>query len=472
MGVMGEHAVVIGASMGGLVAAKTLSRRFRRVTVFERDVLPQKAENRRSVPHGAHAHALLISGRLALEKLFPGLTDELVEGGAVLFDPGHDLLFHQMGALRVRFASGRLGVSLSRAYLERAVRGRVEALDNVTVRDRTPVRELVLDRGRVTGVALDGDERIPTDLVVDATGRGGGGPSRTLRRFGYPEPGVDTVKIDVGYTTRLLHRSPGDLKDGALLYLMSAVPPHDKRAAAAFAIEGDRWMVTLGGWHRAHAPVDPAGFTDFATSLEAPEMAGLLARAKPLDDDNARKFTYPGARRRYYERLRRLPAGHVALGDAICSFNPLYGQGMTVAALEAIALGECLDRFKGPSAPMARAYYRAAGRIIDTPWQMATGGDFVYPETVGPRPPGTGLVNRYVRQVMLASHVSVHAHRIMLEVQHLLTAPSAVMRPATVVRALFAARRSPARDASARPEPRFRGGRGARSGPERYTVPG
>ncbi|MFF3905043.1 NAD(P)/FAD-dependent oxidoreductase [Streptomyces sp. NPDC001848] len=224
MGVMGEHAVVIGASMAGLVAAKALAPRFRQVTVFERDTLPDQAENRRAGPHGGHAPALLISGRPALEKLFPGLTDELVEGGAVLFDRGHDLLCHQMGAPRVRFAGGGLGVRLSRAHLEHAVRGRVAALEYAGIRDRTPVHELVLDRGRVTGVELGEGERIPDDLVVDATGRGGGGPAPTLQRHGFPEPEVDTVKIDVGYTTRLLHRSPGDLHDGALLYLTSAVP--------------------------------------------------------------------------------------------------------------------------------------------------------------------------------------------------------------------------------------------------------
>ncbi|MFE6159081.1 FAD-dependent oxidoreductase [Streptomyces sp. NPDC056486] len=453
MGVIGEHAVVVGGSMGGLVAAKALASRFRQVTVIDRDTLPERPENRRAIPHGSHAHALLISGRLALEELFPGLTDELVDGGAILFDPGHDLLFYQMGALRTRFASGRLGVSLSRAFLEYNVRARVRGLKNVNVRDRTLVRSFLAGGGRITGVELAGGERIWADLIVDATGRGGGGAAQSLQRYGYPAPEVDTVKIDVGYTTLLLKRRPGDLHGDGLLYLMSAVPPHDKRAAAAFAVEGDRWMVTLGGWHRAHAPVDREGFKEFAAALEAPEMAELLARAEPLDDKDARKFTYPEARRCYFERLRHLPGGYVALGDAICSFNPLYGQGMTVAALEALELGRRLDQFGSPSAPMARSFYRAAGKIIDTPWQMATSSDFVYPETQGRRPPGIELLNAYIRRVMLASHVSTYSHRVMLDVQHLLASPSSVMKPATVVRSLLAARRSPALRRVARKQP-------------------
>ncbi|MEU9649669.1 monooxygenase [Streptomyces sp. NPDC048110] len=386
----------------------------------------------------------MISGRVALDELFPGLTDELVEGGAVLFDPGHDLLFHQMGSLRTRFASGRCGVSLTRAYLEHSVGARVRALRNVTVRDRTRVSGYLAGGGRITGVELDDGERLWADFVVDATGRGGGGPTQSMERFGYPLPETETVKIDVGYTTLMLKRRPGDLAGDGLLYLMSAVPPHDKRAAAAFAVEGDRWMVTLGGWHRAHAPVDREGFKQFAAGLQAPEMAELLARAEPLDDQDARKFTYPAAKRRHYERLRTVPAGHVALGDAICSFNPLYGQGMTVAVLEALELGRRLDRFGSTSATMARSYYRATSKIIDTPWRMATGSDFVFPETEGSRPFGNGLLNSYIRQVMLASHVSRDAHRVMLDVQHLLAPPASVMRPATVLCALRHARRSPA----------------------------
>ncbi|WP_329241797.1 hypothetical protein OG417_42920 [Actinoallomurus sp. NBC_01490] len=445
MGRIGGHAVVIGASVGGLVAGKVLSDRFEQVTVVDRDTLPTASEDRRAVPQSPHAHALLIRGRMALEKLFPGLFDELVRGGAVPFDPGKDLLFHQMGALRVRFPSGMLGTSLTRAFLETTIRGRVAALPNVRINDQTSVDGLMGVNGRVTGVELHGDEFLSADLVVDATGRSGTRSDPWLDRLGCPAPEITTVKIDVGYTTRLFHREPGDLPGGALLYLCSAVPPYDKRAAAAFAVEGDRWVVTLGGWHRAHAPVDPTGYAEFADGLPFPHLADLVNTAKPVDDADARKFHYPMARRRSFEKLRKLPAGYVALGDAICSFNPLYGQGMTVATLEAIALGRCLDHYGVASAEMAGDYYRLAGKVIDVPWQMSTGSDFAYPETVGPRPFGIDLLNRYVRQVMLASHVSPAVHKAILDVQHLMAPPSVLFRPRTVARTLLAARRSPAR---------------------------
>ncbi|CAM5280248.1 FAD-binding monooxygenase [Streptomyces spiroverticillatus] len=447
MGVVGGHAVIVGGSIGGLVAARALSRRFTSVTVVDRDALPDGPYDRKGVPQSPHAHALLISGRKQLEEFFPGLTEELIAGGAVPFDPGQDLLFHQMGALRVRFRSGRLGISLTRAYLEHAVRRRVAALPNVRILDRTAVSGLFGVSGRVLGVDLDDGRRLGAELVVDATGRSAGRTERWLELLDCPAPRTTTVKIDVGYTTRVMHRQGGELHDDALLYLMSAVPPHDKRAAAVFAVEGNRWMVTLGGWHRSHAPVDPEGFAAFADDLPDRHVADLLARTKPVSEENAERFLYPAARRRWFEKLDKLPAGYVALGDAICSFNPLYGQGMTVATLEAVELGRCLDRHGKADEAMARRFYRAAARVIDIPWQMSTSSDFMYPETVGAKGFGTDLLNRYVRQVMMASHVSVPAHRVMLDLQHLLARPPAVLRPDRVVRALIAARRSPAHPA-------------------------
>lgn len=438
-------AVVIGGSIAGLAAARVLADRYAEVRVLDRDTLPEEPRTRRGTPHAGHAHALLIRGRRTLQQLFPGLDTELLQAGAVSFDPGRDLVFFQMGAPRIRFDSGMVGISCTRAFLEQRIRQRVRALDRVVVEDRIAVAGLTGTPGRVTGVVLDDGRKIAADLVVDATGRSGGRTDRWLAGLGCQTPRTEQVKVGVGYTTRYFHRPPGDtLEDDALLHLLAAVPPHDKRAAAVFAVEGDRWIVTLGGWHGTHAPVDPAGFEKFAAELPDGRIAELLSRAEPLDSGDAEKFTYPAARRRRFEHLRQPPAGYVAIGDAICSFNPLYGQGMTTATLEALALGECLDRAGGATSAMAREYYRRAAKVIDTPWQLATGGDFFYPETTGPKAFGTDLVNRYVKQVLRATHTSVGAHRVMVDVQHMLAPPTAILRPDRVVRWLLAARRSPA----------------------------
>ena len=446
MNAMRGRAVVIGGSIAGLAAARVLADRYGEVTVIDRDTLADTPDTRRGVPQGGHAHALLIRGRRTLEQLFPGLGAELTGAGAVSFDPGQDLVFFQMGAPRVRFDSGMVGVSCTRAFLEQRIRERVRALPRVQVLDRTSVVDLTGGPGLVSGVVLDDGRHLEADLVVDATGRSGGRSDRWLTELGCQTPRSEQVKVGVGYTTRFFRRPPGDTLDGgALLHLLAAVPPHDKRAAAVFAVEGDRWIVTLGGWHGTHAPVDPAGFEKFAADLPDGHVAELLSRAEPVDDGDAEKFTYPAARRRRFEELRQPPAGYVAIGDAICSFNPLYGQGMTTATLEALALGECLDRAGGATTAMARAYYRRTSGIIKTPWQLATGGDFFYPETTGPKAFGTDLVNRYVKQVLRATHTSVGAHRVMVDVQHMLAPPTAIMRPDRIVRWLLAARKSPAR---------------------------
>ncbi|WP_424217682.1 NAD(P)/FAD-dependent oxidoreductase (plasmid) [Streptomyces sp. BI20] len=438
------HALVIGGSIAGLAAARVLADRFARVTVLDRDALPREPGSRRGVPHGDHGHALLLRGRRQLEEFFPGLGGELLAAGAVSFDPGHDLVMHQMGSTRRRFRGTDRGISLTRAALEAGVRRRVTALAGVTIRDRSSVVALTGGPRRVTGVELDTGETLRADVVVNASGRGGSEPDALLRRLGAPVPAMDVVKVDVGYTTRLYHRRPGErLAGDALLHLMAGARG-DKRAAAVFAVEGDRWMVTLGGWHRAHAPTDPAGFEDFAARLPGPTVAELVATAEPVASAPIRKFTFPAARRRRFERMGEVPGGYVVLGDASCSLNPLYGQGMTMAALQAAALGRSLDRAGHTGPAMVRAQYRATARIVDGPWRMATGQDFTHPETVGPRPRGTALLTWYTERVVLASHVSEPVNRTLMDVQQLLAPPGAVLRPGTALRALAAARRSPA----------------------------
>ncbi|WP_043385128.1 FAD-dependent oxidoreductase [Streptomyces mutabilis] len=438
------HAVVIGASMGGLAAARVLAERFGRVTVLDRDTLPGRAEPRRGVPHGDHGHALLLRGKQQLEELFPGLEADLLRAGAVPFDPGHDLLMHQMGALRRRFRSTGRGISLTRALLEATVRSRTAALAGLEIRDRTTVRALTGTPDHVTGVELHTGETLRADLVVNASGRGGAPADPLLSGLGCQAPEIDAVKVDVGYTTRLYHRRSGErLADGGLLHLMAGARG-DKRAAAVFAVEDDRWMVTLGGWHRTHAPVDPAGFTEFAAALPSRAVRDIVRDAEPLAASPARKFTFPAARRRRYERLRTPPSGYAVIGDALCSLNPLYGQGMTLAALQAAALGRTLDQHGGTGAAMARTYFATAARAIDGPWQMAAGNDFTHPETTGPRPRGTRFLNWYTGRVLLASHVSAPVNRTLMDVQQLLVPPTAVLRPRTALRALTASRRSPA----------------------------
>jgi 2-polyprenyl-6-methoxyphenol hydroxylase-like FAD-dependent oxidoreductase len=435
-----QRAVVIGAGVAGIAAALVLASRYQDVVVVDRDALPDEATPRHGVPQGAHAHGILASGIRELEKLLPGLVDDLVAGGAVAVDYGRDLKMYQFGAYRLQYDSGLVGVTFTRPLLELVLRRRLAALPNITVRPGTTVTGLVGDdTGRVVAVTVEDGDPLPADIVVDCSGRGGPRAGRWLEALGFPAPDTSEVKINVGYTTRFYARQPGPLTDVTVV-LQLTTPPVG-RVAGLFPVEGDRWMVTLGGWHQDYPPTDDAGFTEFLHSMPDPLIADVLAGCEPVSPIDAYRF--PANRRRHYERLTRVPAGYVVMGDAVCSFNPIYGQGMSVAALQATALSESLDQYRDASALMVTDFYRRAAKLIDTPWQMAVGADFYFPKTEGTKARGTDLINRYMRRALLASQVSQDVQSTILQVTNMLEPPSRLFRPGVVLKALLASRRAP-----------------------------
>lgn len=438
---VGSRALVIGAGIAGLCAARALSDRFAEVVVLDRDELPDAAVPRRGVTQGGHGHVLLVSGQRALGELFDGLMDELVAAGGVRFDPGTGLSFYRFGSIWPSEPSELRLVTFSRPLLELAIRRRVAALDNVSIRDSVSVAGLEGAGGQVTGARLDDGELIETDLIVDCTGRGARS-NHWLAALGFPAPRTSEVKVGVGYATRFYRRSPGDLLQGSAVFSLPS-PPEEKRAGLALPVEDDRWLISLGGWHEDF-PRDEAAFSQHAKELPHPGIARLLERCEPLTELSV--VHYPTSRRRYFEELTELPGGYLALGDSICSFNPIYGQGMTCAALEAVELGTLLDGAaqSGGSvdAELSRRYYQQAGRIVATPWQFATGGDFSYPETGGERPRGIRVKNAYAKRVQLASMVDPQVRRVFTSVQHLITDPTELIKPAMVLRVLRGARKA------------------------------
>lgn len=429
---MDGHAVVIGASIGGLAAARVLSRRYARVTVLDRDELPPTGVPRKGVPQGSHGHILLRSGLLTLDKLFPGILGELVEGGATAFDAGSQLCIHRYG---LRWPAVHMGieiVGMSRPMLESTIRRRVLAEPGVTVRSGAAVSALLGDRHRITGVLVDG-EPIAADLVVDATGRGARS-DRWLADLGLPAPVQQEIKIGVAYTTRLYERKPGQI-DPYQAALIMPDPPRDRRSGLIVPLEGNRWLVSVGGWHVDEVPADEAEFEAYAKALPDPLLAELIAQAEPIT--GIRTIRYPASRRRRFEELTDVPGGYVTVGDAFCSFNPIYGQGMTCAANAAVALGEALDAHAGATGPAwVRDYYARAARVVAVPWQFAAGGDFVYPQTTGPRPFGNTLMNWYVRRLSVASLRSADLSKLFFQVQQLMTPPGALFKPSVLARVL------------------------------------
>src|SRR5262245_6631523 len=301
---IGDHAVVLGASMAGLAAARVLADAYQRVTVLERDALPAVAAHRRGVPQGRHAHGLLAGGRVALEELFCGLTDELVAKGALTGDLQADTRWYNQGLRLCRAPSDLRALAASRPLLEGCVRERVRALPNVRLVDRCDAVGLATtpDGRQVQGVRVlrraDGsaEEVLGADLVVDATGRGSRSPV-WLEQLGYPRPAEEELRIDVAYASRVYRRRPDHL-DGDRAVLVAATVDRP-RTAAMLAMEGDRWMVTLASYRGPRPPTDPDGFTAFAATLLAPDVFEVICEAEPLGE--AVPARYPASVRRRYE---------------------------------------------------------------------------------------------------------------------------------------------------------------------------
>ena len=433
----GATAVVLGAGIAGLGAAQVLSERFSRVVVIERDALPQGPAGRSGLPHGEHTHGLLAVGRESLERLFPGLSAELVDRGAVWMDIGRELAVWQLGGFRAGFDCTVKVVNVSRSLLEWCLRRRLAGLGNVEVRQAAAAGLAGAD-DRVTGVRLAGGATVSSDLVVDATGRGTRS-DRWLAQLGLPVPTESTIGVRLAYSTLLLHREGGDL-GGLRMVAQLQTPPSGKRLGGAMAIDGDRWIVTLGEFHNDHPPADRASFVEFAASLPHPSIAQLIESAEPLSEVAVIQF--PASRRRHFERMRRLPAGYLAVGDALCSFNPVYAHGMTVAAVEALALGRFLDRHRGSGPDMARAFYRHVTGVVGSAWELARSVDFAYPQTTGRRPVGFALRDRYLRRVIRAAQTSPKLNHRLMHVYHLIDRPHVLAAPDLLLTTVKATRKS------------------------------
>jgi 2-polyprenyl-6-methoxyphenol hydroxylase-like FAD-dependent oxidoreductase len=431
-----DHAVVIGGSMAGLLAARVLAEAYARVTVVDRDDLAPSGAPRRGVPQGRHIHALLAGGQQALEELFPGLTRELAAHGAPVGDVLGDARLLFGGHRLARAEAGLTVVSASRPLLEERVRARVRALPRVTSAPRADVAGLRAspDGGRVTGVRLvqraDGSAAavLGADLVVDASGRGSRAPA-WLDGLGFGRPGEDRVHVGVRYATRR-YRLPARALGGDLACIHGPAPDRPRGGALA-RLEGDMWMVTVFGLLGDDPPTDPEGFLAFARSLPFPDLHEALRGGEPVDDPVA--FAFPANLRRRYERMRRLPEGFLVMGDALCSFNPVYGQGMTVAAQQALALREQLTG--GDSLDCRRAL-RSIAAVVDIPWRLTVGADFALPGVAGRRPAGTRVMNRYVARLQAAAAHDPAVARAFVRVTGLVDRPEALLRPAIARRVL------------------------------------
>lgn len=432
------HAVVIGGSVAGLTAARVLADHVDRVTVLERDALPAGPTDRRGTPQARHVHALLIRGQRILEGLFPGLTEAVVAAGGETPNMGLDAEWHMLGGVRPRYASALTPLCMSRPLLEAAIRERAVAWPGIAVRGGVAVEGLVAEQGRVTGVRLrdaeTGEEEVlRADLVVDASGRGSKAPD-WLVALGYSAPRESVITSKAGYATRVYAR-PAGFDAWRVLYVQPS-PPWGRRGAIITPIEGDRWHVTLIGMAGDHPPTDEAGFVAFADSLPVGAVGAAIRMAEPLSPIYG--FHRGENRLRHFEALAARPEGFVALGDAVYALNPVYGQGMTLAAIGAETLGAALAAEGIGARGLAARFQAALAGAITGPWQLATGEDLRWPipENAGLVPPEAQAVQAYIDAVQRLSLVHADVAEAFYRVQHMLDEPGALFRPDIVLRVL------------------------------------
>ncbi len=438
----GRHAVVLGGSLAGLLAARVLADYFDHVTLIERDVYTENCETRRGIPQANHVHGLLLRGRQVLEQLFPGLQDEMIAGGAPLVDMANEIAWYTRAGWGVRFPSELKVLTFTRPMLDLYVRRHLNTTPNVRVMDNTDVLRLIpgSKKSQVAGVLIcprntDADRRVAqqlrADLVVDATGRASRAP-RWLSDLGYETPDEVVIDAHLGYASRL-YRIPEDFSaDWKCAYVQSA-PPDRRRGAILFTVEDNRWLLTLTGGGGDYPPTDELGFLDFARSLPVSTIYDAIRVAEPLSPIKTHRATQNRLRR--FEHANEFPDNFLLVGDAVCAFNPVYGQGMTIAALGAVTLQNALCEQQqlhrdGSLTGLSHRFQTRLAKVNEAPWLMATGEDYRYPETEGGSPGlMTKFMHRYMDQVLQLATQSVSVRRVLLRAFSMLTPPTALFHP-------------------------------------------
>jgi 2-polyprenyl-6-methoxyphenol hydroxylase-like FAD-dependent oxidoreductase len=458
-----DHAIVIGSSIAGMTAARVLLDHFQSVTIIERDRLPEGLDFRKGVPHARHPHALLVRGQMILEQLFPGLSQQLIEAGGLPINMGAETNWWIFGQQRPTFQSDLVQTACSRPLIEGTIRQRLFAHPRLRVIQEAEVAALCVDATgkHVTGVRLHSlsgehphnERELRADLVVDASGRTSRAPE-WLAALGYTPPQETVVNARPGYATRIYQRPANFDATWKMLYIQP-IPGGDTRGAIIIPMEGDRWHVTMIGMAGDYPPTDEQGFLDFARSLPTPVLYEAIKDAQPLT-------TIYGYRRaenrlRHYDQLPRYLEGFVVTGDAAFAFNPVYGQGMTVAAMGSMTLDGCLRQQRQQPGTdlvgLARTFQTQLAELIAGPWQMATGEDQRWLALEGQveLDPPTQMMQAYLAQFTLASLTNPVLADAFYHVMHMVESPAIFFRPDIVLQVFASLAAQPAASRNAAP---------------------
>lgn len=425
---LGGHAVVIGGSIAGLMAARVLSDFFDRVTVLERDEIEEGPAIHKSIPQGNHFHGLLQGGQEVLSSFFPGFVEDLRHHGAIRLRMGDNVAwylpdgkaYNQTGSVRVPHDLGFEAHSASRGLFEFLIRRRALALPNVRFETGVTVRELACGEGRVHGVRCDRSRSLDAELVLDAGGRGSRVP-KWLYELGFGQPTETAITVDIAYSSAYFRRPR--LYESESLVFIAGPPPNFIKRGTVCEIEDDRLIVTLIG-RGVVPPTDEQGFFDFARSLHSPLICQLIHQTERLSPIVPHRFA--ANVQRHYERMPDFPEGLLVLGDAVCCFNPAYGQGMSAAALQARALQQALAECDGEIDGLTTVFFRKAAEINSGPWTFVATLDFAFPQTRGERPPGLKEQAQYMAALDRLQADDIELERLVTGV-FLMTQPLSIL---------------------------------------------
>lgn len=449
---LGEHAVVIGGSMAGLLTARVLSDYFQRVTIFEADTPPDSAVPRKGVPQGNHIHTLLSGGSAVVRKYFPDIHDDLIAAGADYGDPTLKWRTFMGGRWTPRIASGMESYVMSRPLLEATVRKHTLSIPNIklcvaspvsgythSTRDADGAGSTGNDKNTiVTGVTLEANgETIEADFVVDVSGRNSKA-SKWIEKMGFTPPPRSNIGIDVGYTTFEVVEPPGYKRDWNMLYTIQQSIPRDTRGGGILCIEDKRWLVSAQGYHKDYAPTDWPGFLAFFKAHPFPDIYETIKDMQPVGE--AKEYRYAAYLRRHYEQLKDFPRGLLVLGDAMCSLNPVFGQGMTVASKEVELLDNCLQQCvkSGSLENIAQPFFKDAAKIINAAWDGITVEDFRYPQTRGERPKAYGFSKWLSQKFWALSAIDEEFAVAFNKALQLVEPPESLLKPKYLLKAAFA----------------------------------
>ncbi|MGU7811563.1 FAD-dependent oxidoreductase [Burkholderia sp. AW49-1] len=435
-----ERAIVIGAGIAGLLAARVLADHFGAVHIIERDELPDEPASRKGVPQARYVHQLLMRGRLILEQLFPGIENELIALGAVPLDWHADVRWFGPAGWMAHGESGFVTWSTSRDLLEFVIRRRVLASSRVTVQTSCDVIGLVpgIGPGTIGGILVRSrtpqplTREIAAALVVDASGRSSHMPI-WLRALGYEAPRETVVNAFVGYASRIYQIPREHAATSWKALVVHGHPPACVRSGTIFPIEGMRWIVTLTGAACDYPPADESGFLAFAHSLRIPALHDAIVNAEPLGPVHC--YRRMESRLRHYERVALWPDGVVVVGDAVCGFNPVYGQGMTISAIDAQLLDAHLKAAATGKHVIGQAFQREAVAARRAAWTLSTGVDYRYEKTMGPsRAWYTRVTQRYTDHVIGLAAERADIYQRLLQVMHMVTPPTSLLTPGIAAR--------------------------------------